>query len=174
MAGPSSDTSNYLAEFALTDKVYLAPNNYVDLNKNGQLDGVLITTADIIKANATVVNSPQLSPPVPVTMDSAVAAWTNVLKDAGDSLHRDSVDAGVVLYLLSSYLFPLLSHPSLPFTHNSSAFVKKKEEKVPPNHPSPPLFCINFSPDLITQALSIGTSGGLVTNPGIPTKLIHA
>jgi len=119
VAGPNSDTNHYLSEFTNTDHVYLAANNYADLNKNGVLDGTLITATDFTKVNATVEPSVQLSPPVAVTAQTAEAAWATILKEAGDSLHRDSVDA-----------------------------------------------------DLISQVQSIGKKGGLVTNPGVPSKLL--
>jgi len=101
VAGPNSDATHFLAEFTPTDHVYLDPTNYVDSNKNGELDGVLITTADITKVNATVESKVQLTPPVPVTVQSAQDAWATILKEAGDSLHRDSVDADLIVQAAS-------------------------------------------------------------------------
>jgi hypothetical protein len=99
IAGPSS-TDNFLSMFTATDHVF-HHGNYKDLNKDGILNGELVTTEDFVKEGATLEATPHNSPPIPVKPDSADAAYRIVLAQAGASLVRDQVDARLISQLAS-------------------------------------------------------------------------
>jgi pectate lyase len=99
--GPSSN-DRCLGMFTATDKVF-QKGNYVDLNRDGRLNGRLVTEADFGSASSapTFVPAPFLQPPVPVTLDSAEAAYRKVIAGAGCSLHRDPVDSRLIAQVTS-------------------------------------------------------------------------
>jgi len=99
IAGPSS-TDNYFSMFTVSDHVYHR-GNYVDLNKDGALNGTTITSEELIKMNATIEQAPHNISPVKVTMDSAVAIFDKIVSQAGASLHRDTVDLRLISQLKS-------------------------------------------------------------------------
>ena len=99
IAGPNS-TADYLSDWTATDHAY-SSGNYVDMNKDGVLNGIPVTTADFSSAGATVQTSPYLTSPVPVTTESAANAYTTVLNKAGASLHRLSMDNRLIGHLKS-------------------------------------------------------------------------
>lgn len=89
--GPSSDT-HFAGEFKPTDHIYQS-GNFVDLNRDGRLDGRPVTPADFGGPNGpTLVAAPTAAPPLPVPVLSAPDAYQKIVAEAGDSLHRDSVD----------------------------------------------------------------------------------
>ncbi|MBN1759337.1 MAG: hypothetical protein JW863_13505 [Chitinispirillaceae bacterium] len=96
IAGPSSSTT-FLTEWDKTDKVYHS-GNFADLDKDGTLNGKAVTDADFLSAGgssyagATIRNSPYLTSPVPVIVESAADAFETVLNEAGSSLHRLSIN----------------------------------------------------------------------------------
>lgn len=99
IAGPNS-TDNFLSMFSATDHVY-HKDNYVDLNKDGQLNGRLVTDADFIKETATLLKEPSLLSQSNVKISSATEACNVVMAEAGSSLKRDAIDARIIGYLKS-------------------------------------------------------------------------
>ncbi|MEO7310736.1 MAG: hypothetical protein ABIX01_10070 [Chitinophagaceae bacterium] len=99
IAGPNS-TPNFIAMFSATDHVYQS-GNYVDLDKNGSLNGRLVADSDFTKATATLLEKPTHSPLIPVKVEDAAAACRTVLQTAGASIVRDSVDSRLISYLQS-------------------------------------------------------------------------
>lgn len=99
IAGPSS-SADYLSDWTATDNAY-SSGNYVDMNTDGVLNGVPVTTADFASAGATVRTSPYLTSPVPVTVESAASAYATVMNKAGASLHRLTMDNRLINQLKS-------------------------------------------------------------------------
>jgi len=97
--GPNSSDS-FIGEFTPTDHTYQS-GNYVDLDRNGKLDGRLATKEDFQRVNADVVPEPFARPEVPVHVEPAGEIVQRIAQDAGDSLCRDSVDRKLVDELLS-------------------------------------------------------------------------
>ncbi|MBW4889949.1 hypothetical protein KXQ82_09490 [Mucilaginibacter sp. HMF5004] len=111
IAGPNSGHA-FLGMFTTTDHVYHR-GNYVDMNKDGILNGRMVddtdfvskkvTPAIIVDSNsvkgATLQKQPTFKPNVQA--DDAVAAYKKVLAGAGASLHRDAVDTRIIGYLKS-------------------------------------------------------------------------
>jgi pectate lyase len=90
--GPSS-SDRFAGEFAATDHIFQS-GNFVDLNRDGQLDGRLAGPEDF--PGPTLIGSPTMKPPVPVTVDSAADAFEKVIAGAGDSLYRDAIDTRLI------------------------------------------------------------------------------
>jgi pectate lyase len=97
--GPDSSDS-FIGEFTKTDHTYQR-DNYVDLDRNGKLDGRLATREDFEKVNADVVAEPFAKPIIPVNTEPASKIVQQIAQSAGDSLCRDAVDRGLVSELLS-------------------------------------------------------------------------
>lgn len=96
IAGPNSNV-HAAGEFKATDHVF-QKGNFADLDKDGKLDGRELVPADFGRgANApTFVNDFTVAPLANVTVETAQSALTNVLANAGCSLHRDAVDARLI------------------------------------------------------------------------------
>jgi len=90
--GPSS-SNRFAGEFFGTDHIFQS-GNFVDLNRDGRLDGRLAVPADF--PEPTLIGSPAMHPPVPVTLDSATDAFKKVIAGAGDSRHRDAIDTRLI------------------------------------------------------------------------------
>ena len=90
--GPSSG-DRFAGEFTATDHIFQS-GNLVDLNRDGRLRGRLAQPDDF--SGPTLIGSPTLKRPVPVTVDSAAEACKKVLAFAGDSLHRDAIDLRLI------------------------------------------------------------------------------
>ena len=111
IAGPNSGHA-FLGMFTTTDHVYHR-GNYVDMNKDGILNGRLVVDTDFVSKKvkpAIVVDSNSLKGAtlqrkpnfkLDVTVDEAVVAYQKVLTGAGASLHRDEVDSRIIGYLHS-------------------------------------------------------------------------
>jgi pectate lyase len=96
IAGPNS-SAHFTGEYRPTDHLYQR-DNYVELNRNGRLDGRLVVPADFgAGAEApTLATDLTVGPLNHVTIEPAAVALSNVLAQAGCSLHRDSVDARLI------------------------------------------------------------------------------
>lgn len=101
IAGPSS-SENFLSMFTATDHVYHTGNK-VDMNKDGKLDGRLITGTDFTsgKLTASLVDKKQNVPALAVPVDEADVAFREVLASAGSSLQRDNADQRMIAQLQS-------------------------------------------------------------------------
>lgn len=88
IAGPNS-SPDFMSDFTGTDQVY-SSGNYVDMNRDGQLNGRLVTEEDIRQLTATV--EPQRCMDSGLTITTARQAYQTVLNEAGSSLYRDSED----------------------------------------------------------------------------------
>jgi len=99
IAGPSS-TNSFLSMFSKTDHVYHR-DNYADTNKDGKLNGRLITDEDIIGETATLLKEPTLLPKSSVKISTAAQACKVVMKEVGSSLKRDAIDKRIIGYLQS-------------------------------------------------------------------------
>ena len=96
IAGPNSN-GRAAGEFRPTDHVY-QKGNFADIDKDGRLNGREMVPADFgsgdsaptMEANLTV------APAVGFPVERAAEALTNVLANAGCSLHRDAIDARLV------------------------------------------------------------------------------
>jgi pectate lyase len=103
--GPSSN-DRFAGQFFATDHVYQA-DNLADLNANGKLDGQPVAAADFHRADEktytlpTFVPVPAMHPTVPVTVESATAAYGKIVAGAGCSLRRDAVDLRLIGELTS-------------------------------------------------------------------------
>ncbi|OCK49473.1 hypothetical protein BA768_08895 [Chryseobacterium sp. CBo1] len=99
IAGPSS-TDEFLSMFSATDHVY-HKDNYADLNKDGKVNGRLITDEDFIKQTATLVKEPSAISRSNVKINAAADSWKVVMKEAGSSLKRDAIDKRIISYFKS-------------------------------------------------------------------------
>lgn len=99
IAGPGS-TDNFLSMFSATDHVYHSAN-YTDLNKDGKLNGRLITDDDFIKEKATLLKEPSLLRKSNLKISSAAKASKIVMAEAGSSLKRDAIDKRIIGYFKS-------------------------------------------------------------------------
>ena len=96
IAGPNSG-SHAVGEFKATDHVY-QKGNFADTDKDGKLNGHELTSAEFGNGeNApTFVDSYTVAPLADLTIEPASTALTNVLANAGCSLHRDAVDTRLI------------------------------------------------------------------------------
>ena len=96
IAGPNSN-SRFVGEFTATDHVF-QKDNFADVDKDGQLNGRPVVAEDFGSGeNApTLMTNLTVAPPISATIESAQAAFSNVIAQAGCSLHRDSVDARLI------------------------------------------------------------------------------
>ncbi|TAL02621.1 MAG: hypothetical protein EPO07_07110 [Verrucomicrobia bacterium] len=108
--GPSSN-DRFAGQFKATDHVF-QKDNYADLDRDGKLNGRLLVEKDFGDGESapTIAAKPFLTPPIPVKVDTASAAYENVVKSAGASLHRDSVDARLISELTSLGKLGKISH----------------------------------------------------------------
>jgi hypothetical protein len=98
--GPSS-SGPFAGQFTATDFIYQA-GNWVDLDRNGRLDGRLGLPQDFGQKDApTFVAAPAVTGCAPWVLDSAQAAFEKILAGAGASLHRDAVDQRLIADLAS-------------------------------------------------------------------------
>lgn len=96
IAGPNS-SGHFTGEYKATDHVYQR-DNFADIDKDGKINGRLVVAADFGSGeNApTLMTNLTVAPENAVTIESAQSALSNVLTNAGCSLHRDAVDARLI------------------------------------------------------------------------------
>ena len=96
IAGPNSG-KHAVGEFKATDHVY-QKGNRVDTDKDGKLNSRELLPADFGQGEdaPTFVDAPSNGPLDDLKIESAEAALSNVLAQAGCSLHRDAVDARLI------------------------------------------------------------------------------
>jgi len=99
IAGPNSSHA-FIGMFSATDHVYHAGNK-VDMDKNGRLNGRIVTDEDFIKAKATLEPKTQNSSFSLSGIEQPEVAYKNVLAKAGASLYRDDIDKRLVGYVKS-------------------------------------------------------------------------
>lgn len=98
--GPSSANDNWAYDCTSNDQWY-ASGNYIDLNKNGSLNGTLVTTAQYQALTVTLLGSKQHNPSVAVTVDSAASAVSQAASNSYGCQPLDSYDLTLVGYLKS-------------------------------------------------------------------------
>lgn len=97
IAGPHS-SGKFIGLFTATDHVF-ATGNFLDLTKDGKLNGHAVGEDAFTQAGASAATARQDSSCG--IMQSAPDAYQNVLRQAGASLHRDAVDRRITGYLAS-------------------------------------------------------------------------
>jgi pectate lyase len=110
IAGPNS-SAHFTGEYKPTDHVF-QKDNFVDMDKDGKLNGRLVVAEDFGKGDEapTLVTDLTVAPLTNVTVESAQSALSNVLANAGCSLHRDSVDARLIDEVRSFGTHGTISH----------------------------------------------------------------
>jgi len=99
IAGPNSSHA-FIGMFTATDHVYQRGNK-VDLDKNGVLNGRLVTDEDFLKIGATLEAKTQNSSFSLSGIEEPEVAYKKVLTQAGSSLHRDDIDKRLIGYVKS-------------------------------------------------------------------------
>ncbi|HEY1719343.1 MAG TPA: hypothetical protein VGH42_13775 [Verrucomicrobiae bacterium] len=96
IAGPNS-SARFTGEYKATDHVF-QKDNLADMDKDGKLNGRLVVAEDFGKGEdaPTIETNLTVAPQIAVKIESAQSALSNVLANAGCSLHRDSVDARLI------------------------------------------------------------------------------
>jgi pectate lyase len=96
IAGPNSG-AHCVGEFTATDHVFQR-DNLVEMEKNGQIHGRPVVAEDFGKDKdaPTFMTHLTVAPQIKVTLESAEAALSDILANAGCSRHRDSVDARLI------------------------------------------------------------------------------
>jgi len=98
--GPNSGNDNWANDCTSNDQWY-ASGNYLDLDKNGSLNGTAITTAQYNSLGVTLLSSSQHSPAVPVTVDSASTAVSKAAAGNYGCQPLDAYDTAEIGYLKS-------------------------------------------------------------------------
>jgi pectate lyase len=96
IVGPNS-SARFTGEYKATDHVF-QKDNFADMDKDGKLNGRLVVAEDFGKGEdaPTIEANLTVAPQIAVKIESAQSALSNVLANAGCSLHRDSVDARLI------------------------------------------------------------------------------
>jgi pectate lyase len=100
IAGPSA-VDKFFTFYTNTDHAYQT-GNMVDVNKDGQLNGRAVVSADFQGTSPpTFETAAHSKPPVPVTVLSAEGAYARVVAQAGTCTHRDAVELRLIGQLTS-------------------------------------------------------------------------
>ena len=96
IAGPNSG-SHCVGEFTATDHVF-QKDNWAAMDKNGQSRGRAVVPEDFGQGQdaPTFMTNLTVAPQIKATVESAQAALSDVLANAGCSRHRDAVDARLI------------------------------------------------------------------------------
>jgi hypothetical protein len=107
--GPSSN-DNFAGQFTETDHVY-QHDNVVDLDRDGTFNGKIVANADFHEAKPmkgtekyslpTFLEAASMHADIPVTVQPARDAFSQVVAGAGCSLRRDAVDRRLIEELTS-------------------------------------------------------------------------
>jgi hypothetical protein len=104
IAGPSSSLKSVLSQFSATDTIYQT-GNLADTDRDGALNGRPVQRSDFRGNHSdeapTFVDAIQNEPSVPVTIRLPQEAYKRILKSAGNSLRRDSVDERLIAQVKS-------------------------------------------------------------------------
>lgn len=98
--GPSSANDNWALDCTANDQWYVG-DNWLDLDKNGALNGSLISTAQYNALTVTLLGTKQHSPATAVTVDSAATAVAKAAAGNYGCQPLDSYDLQLVGYLKS-------------------------------------------------------------------------
>jgi pectate lyase len=99
IAGPNSGHA-FIGMFTATDHVY-QKGNLVDMNKDGILNGRLVTDEDFLNTGATLETKAQNTSFTVSNIEQPEVAYAKVIAQAGASLHRDEIDNRLVSYVKS-------------------------------------------------------------------------
>jgi len=99
IAGP--DSNDKFFSFLTANDIVYSEGNFVDLDKNGVLDGRPWTQQDVTTETATAATKPFNAPEVQPHVTSAQKAVADAIAGAGNSLHRDAVDQRLIEQLKS-------------------------------------------------------------------------
>lgn len=91
ISGPNTGSDKHWNDWTETDHLY-SSGNYTDHNKDGVLNGTLVTDHD----GATPMSKPNLKSPVAVTTESAAKAYQTIVETVGASKVRDIHDTRVI------------------------------------------------------------------------------
>lgn len=94
IAGPNS-SKNFISEFKATDHVWQS-GNMVDENKDGKLNGRLISVEDFTKTGATLETGHHNESMDSKSIQKPEDAYKVVLEEAGASFHRDAIDSRLI------------------------------------------------------------------------------
>lgn len=92
----SQASAKHWNDWTATDHLY-SKDNYTDTNCDGKLNGTLVTDHN----GATVMTSPHLHSPAPLTIESATDAYKNIVESVGASRVRDVHDIRIINQLKS-------------------------------------------------------------------------
>jgi hypothetical protein len=98
--GPSSGNDNWSLDCTSTDQ-WFTSGNFLDLDKNGSLNGAAITTAQYNTLGVTLLASQQHNPSAPVTVDSASTTVSKAAAGNYGCQPLDAYDTAEVGYLKS-------------------------------------------------------------------------
>ena len=96
IAGPNTTSDKYFDDWTATDHLY-STGNYYDGNKNGVLDGRLITDHH----QATPMQTPNFNTTHPMHLETAAEAYATAVDQVGASRVRDSHDKRLIDQLKS-------------------------------------------------------------------------
>ena len=96
IAGPSTTGDKYFDDWTATDHLY-SSGNYYDGNKNGVLDGRLITDHN----SATAMSQPNFNTTHPMNVETAEEAYQTIVEQVGASRVRDAHDRRILEHLTS-------------------------------------------------------------------------
>lgn len=98
--GPSSANDNWALDCTSNDQWFVS-GNFLDLNKDGTLNGTQITTAQYNALTVTLLSSQQHSPATPVTVDTATTAVAKAAAGNYGCQPLDAYDQAEIGYLKS-------------------------------------------------------------------------
>lgn len=99
IAGPNSSKS-IISQCKASDHIY-QKGNYVDIDKDGILNGRLLTDEEVVKTGATLQTKPNNPSMDPKNYQKAEEAYKTIVAEVGSSLHRDAIDNRLVGFVKS-------------------------------------------------------------------------